>query len=248
MGRTANGTIIPDPKLFPNGMGPLISYVHSKGLKFGIYTARGSTTCLGRPGSDSHEQQDADTYAAWGVDYLKEDSCGGTTHGTVWQQVRASETCSIFRASTARLPPPPSSQYSVMRDALNASGRPIYFSITQGIPWTDGHPLMHCYGDSAFTVLGWLAEGLDPATLANSYLIGGWWLARALRQGQGHTKLVRPPRAEYCNNEDTFGYTDGTPSPGGFLSNLDSQQLLSFDNQTLSGAYNDNDMLEVGDG
>lgn len=41
VGRTANGTIIPDPKLFPNGMAPLIAYVHSKGLKFGIYTARG---------------------------------------------------------------------------------------------------------------------------------------------------------------------------------------------------------------
>lgn len=49
----------------------------------------------------------------------------------------------------------------------------------------------------------------------------------------------------YCNNEDVFGYTDGTPTPGGFLSNLDSQQLLTFDNQTVQGAYNDNDMLEV---
>ena len=174
-------------------MAPLIAYVHSKGLKFGIYTARGSTTCLGRPGSDSHEQQDADTYAAWGVDYLKEDSCGGTTHGTVWQQVRDAplRLSSRVPPQLARLPPPP--QYSVMRDALNASGRPIYFSITQGIPWTDGHPLMHCYGNSAFTVLGWLAEGLDPATLANSYLIGGW-LARAGAASSGENACtLRPP-------------------------------------------------------
>ena len=80
---------------------------------------------------------------------------------------------------------------------------------------------MHCYGDNVFTVLGWLEEGLNPSTLANSYLV------------------------EYCNNMDTFGYTDGTPTPGGFLSNLDSQQLLTYDNQTVIGAYNDNDMLEV---
>jgi len=71
VGRDANGSVVPDPKLFPQGMAAVVDYVHSKGLKFGIYTARGSTTCMGRAGSDSHEQQDADTYAAWGVDYLK---------------------------------------------------------------------------------------------------------------------------------------------------------------------------------
>ena len=65
------GVPIPDPKLFPFGMKPMIDYVHSKGLKFGIYTARGSLTCCGRPGSDMHEVIDAQTYAAWGVDYLK---------------------------------------------------------------------------------------------------------------------------------------------------------------------------------
>jgi alpha-galactosidase len=55
-------------------MKALVDYVHSKGLKFGIYTARGSTTCMGKPGSDGHEYQDAQTYANWGVDFLKEDS------------------------------------------------------------------------------------------------------------------------------------------------------------------------------
>ena len=71
-GRYANGTIYPDPALFPNGMKPLVDYVHSKGLLFGIYTARGSTTCLGRPGSDSYEALDAQTYADWGVDYVRD--------------------------------------------------------------------------------------------------------------------------------------------------------------------------------
>ena len=62
------GALIPDPKLFPNGMKAVADYVHSRGLKFGIYTARGSLTCLGRPGSDGHEAIDAATFAAWGVD------------------------------------------------------------------------------------------------------------------------------------------------------------------------------------
>jgi alpha-galactosidase len=67
-GRDASGALLADPKLFPNGMKAVADYVHSKGLKFGIYTARGSTTCLGRPGADGHEAQDALTFAAWGVD------------------------------------------------------------------------------------------------------------------------------------------------------------------------------------
>eukprot|EP00039_Didymoeca_costata_P015960 m.278632 g.278632 ORF g.278632 m.278632 type:complete len:599 (+) comp16316_c1_seq7:78-1874(+) len=200
IGRNATGHHIPDPKKFPHGIQYIADYIHKQGLKFGIYTARGSKTCMGRPGSDSHEQIDADTFAAWGVDYLKEDSCGGTVHGTVWQQ------------------------YARMRDALNKTGRPIYFSVTQGVPYPDSHMSMHCYGDSVFTVKTWLQQGLDPRTLANSYLV------------------------EYCNNMDKFGYTNGIPSPGGFLSNLDSQQLLSYDNMTTVGAYNDNDMLEVCNG
>ena len=73
--RTADGVLIADPKLFPpsapganDGIKLVADYVHARGLKFGIYTARGSLTCLGRPGSDSHEQIDADTWATWGVD------------------------------------------------------------------------------------------------------------------------------------------------------------------------------------
>jgi alpha-galactosidase len=75
--RSADGSINPDPALFPNGMKAVVDYVHSKGLTFGIYTARGSTTCMGKPGSDSYEAQDARTYASWGVDFLKEGACCG---------------------------------------------------------------------------------------------------------------------------------------------------------------------------
>lgn len=74
--RGSNGIIIPDPKKFPHGMKYVADYVHSKGLKFGIYTAPGKKTCARFVGSLDFEQKDVETYAAWGVDYIKLDGCG----------------------------------------------------------------------------------------------------------------------------------------------------------------------------
>jgi alpha-galactosidase len=74
--RSSDGTIIPDPKKFPRGMKYVADYVHSKGLKFGIYTAPGEKTCAKFVGSLGFEQKDVETYAAWGVDYIKLDGCG----------------------------------------------------------------------------------------------------------------------------------------------------------------------------
>ena len=71
------GTIVADPQRFPSGIKALADYVHAQGLKLGLYTSAGAFTCQGRPGSLDYEQQDADTYAAWGIDYVKEDYCGG---------------------------------------------------------------------------------------------------------------------------------------------------------------------------
>jgi alpha-galactosidase len=104
--RDAEGNIVPDPQRFPNGMKALADYIHSLGLKFGIYSDAGYRTCAGRPGSLGHEYQDAAQYAAWGVDYLKYDWCNTTT-----QDAKAS--------------------YALMRKALDASGRPIVFSICE---------------------------------------------------------------------------------------------------------------------
>merc|ERR1740121_843530 len=106
------GVIVEDPEAFPEGMKAVADYVHSKGLKFGIYTDRGSYTCVGRPGSQGYEQVDAQTYASWGVDFLKEDSCNAPTdHSEAFDQ------------------------YSLMRDALNATGRPIYFALCGWRAW-----------------------------------------------------------------------------------------------------------------
>jgi alpha-galactosidase len=104
--RDENGEIVVDMERFPNGMKYLADYIHSKGLKFGIYSCAGSQTCAGRPGALGHEYQDARTYARWGVDYLKFDWCNTTTQDS-------------------------KSSYATMRDALFAAKRPIVFSICE---------------------------------------------------------------------------------------------------------------------
>jgi len=73
--RDKDGYIIADPERFPSGIKALVDYVHSKGLKFGIYSCAGRKTCQRRPGSRNFERQDAEKYAEWGVDYLKLDWC-----------------------------------------------------------------------------------------------------------------------------------------------------------------------------
>jgi len=114
--RDSNANIVADPQRFPSGIKALADYVHSKGLKFGIYSDAGSKTCQGRPGGLGHEYQDALMYASWGVDYLKYDWCNTTT-----QDAKAS--------------------YANIRAALNATGRPIVLSICEwgkNQPWLWG--------------------------------------------------------------------------------------------------------------
>jgi alpha-galactosidase len=119
-GRDAAGNIVADAVKFPSGIKALADYVHSKGLKFGIYTDSGTKTCAGRPGSMGHEYQDAQQYANWGVDYLKED----------W--------CSTLPGQSSE------SSYTLMRNALAATGRPIVFSICEWgstKPWLWAGPI-----------------------------------------------------------------------------------------------------------
>lgn len=78
--RDKNGNLVPDPEKFPSGMKALADYIHSKGLKFGIYSCVGTHTCAGYPGSFEHEFQDAALFAEWGVDYLKYDYCFKPRH------------------------------------------------------------------------------------------------------------------------------------------------------------------------
>lgn len=73
--RNEKGELVPDPEKFPNGMKHVADYIHSKGLKFGMYSCVGTLTCAGYPGSLDHEFIDAKSFAEWEIDYLKYDYC-----------------------------------------------------------------------------------------------------------------------------------------------------------------------------
>ena len=116
--RDSNGNLQPDPDKFPNGIAGVADYVHGKDLKLGIYESAGTETCAGYPGSLGHEQQDAQSFADWGVDYLKYDNCGD------------------------HLGMPARERYSRMHRALEATDRDIVFSICE---WGTNHPWL--WGD-----------------------------------------------------------------------------------------------------
>ena len=98
------GRIVADPEKFPHGMKAVADYVHSKGLKFGMYSCAGVRTCAGYPASYDHEYTDAATFASWGVDFLKYDYCNFPDSGDC------------------------RTRYQTMSMALKATGRPILFS------------------------------------------------------------------------------------------------------------------------
>lgn len=104
--------LVEDPAAFPEGIGAVADYVHSRGLLFGIYSDRGWRTCALRPASGGLESTHALQFAAWGVDYLKYDSCWATdAEGAAFDE------------------------YDAMRDALNATGRPMLYSLCGWRSW-----------------------------------------------------------------------------------------------------------------
>lgn len=114
-GRDNRNNIIPDPKKFPNGMKAVADYVHSKGLKIGIYSDAAQLTCAGYTASYGFEQQDAKTFASWGIDYLKYDYCNAPED-----------------VETAK------SRYAAMGKALRGSGRDIVLNVCEWgprLPW-----------------------------------------------------------------------------------------------------------------
>lgn len=117
--RDKDGNLVPDPQKFPGGMKALVEYVHSKGLKFGLYNCAGTKTCAGYPGTRGHEYQDARFYASLNIDFLKYDWCN--TAG-----ITAKEA------------------YATMSNALKTAGKPIVFSLCEwgdNQPWEWGEPV-----------------------------------------------------------------------------------------------------------
>ena len=105
--RDQDGRLVADQKKFPSGMKAIGDYIHSKGLKYGIYQDRGKLTCQQLPGSFGHERIDIETFAQWGVDYIKMDSC--------------------FAENNRRMS---SEDYALYRKFIKATGRPIVLSIS----------------------------------------------------------------------------------------------------------------------
>lgn len=166
--RDADGRLVPDPVRFPNGIKAVADYVHSKGLKLGIYTSAGTKTCdsAGFPGALGHEYSDARQFADWGVDYLKYDNCNN-------------------QGVDAKL------RYTTMRDALKATGRPIVYSICewgQNKPWEWAADVGHSWrttgdiSDSWGSMLSILKQNLPLAPYAGP---GHWNDPDMLEVGNG---------------------------------------------------------------
>lgn len=115
-----NGLLVPDPNKWPNGIKSVADTIHGMGLKMGLYGDSGTKTCSGYPGSSGYETVDAQTLAGWGIDFWKYDNCNNPS------------STSTFTSQT---------RYTTMRNALIATGRPIYYSMCnwgQDSVWTWG--------------------------------------------------------------------------------------------------------------
>ncbi len=180
-GKRDAGGVIQTNEKFPD-MRALADYVHSKGLRLGIYSSPGPKTCAGYEGSYRHEAQDAKTYAAWGIDYLKYDLC-------------------TFREIMNKLAPhDPARQNVVMRDAyetmhraLVATGRPILFSLCQ-YGWDDVWKWAPTVGGNAWRTTGDISDNYDrmsvigfgQAGLSKYASPGHWNDPDMLEVGNGH--------------------------------------------------------------
>ncbi|HEY2695178.1 MAG TPA: alpha-galactosidase [Pseudonocardiaceae bacterium] len=186
--RDANGNLVPDPVKFPGGIKAVADYVHSLGMKFGIYEDAGTTTCGGYPGSLGHEQQDANTFASWDVDYLKYDQCNipfadypGETHEQI-----------------------DTTLYTRMSDALRSTGRPIVFSMCNGtdsaaLPWLWGGPVSNLWRtttDIQDTFGSMVANVTQNAALARYAGPGQWNDPDMLEIGNGGM-TVTEERSEF---------------------------------------------------
>lgn len=176
-GRDESGALFADPERFPSGMDGIAAYVHRAGLKFGIYSSPGSETCanhwdsypISGIASLGHEEQDAQTFADWGVDYLKYDWC------------RADVTDGLERPAA----------FSKMRDALAKTGRPIVYGISEygdTAPWTWAAPIANLWRTTSDIQPNWNSVSSiiqSQAKLASYSGPGAWNDPDMLQVGNG---------------------------------------------------------------
>jgi len=201
--RAADGTLVPNPQKFPNGIKTIASYLHKLDLKLGVYTDLGKGSCGTGPGSGDHYKQDALTFAEWGVDYLKVDYCG---------------TIDLNKQSQR-------AYWEEFRDALNATGRPIYYSICpKTIAPKNGTAIPYAGSLVYSPPLDWTLE--EHRTLSNSWLVeyvnivDNWY----------------SPTNSRCINAGAIC---------GLITNVDAVVQMTNPSFSGPGGWNDADMLQV---
>ena len=164
------GELVADPVKFPQGIAAVARYLHARGFTLGIYEDAGTETCAGFPGSLGHERLDARTFARWGVDTLKYDNCNHAGQSSTAQYI---------------------DRYRAMRDALLATGRPIFFAICEwGVhhPWTwapgigQSWRTTHDISDSYASMLAIFRQNVRLSAFAGP---GGWNDPDMLEVGNG---------------------------------------------------------------
>src|SRR3989441_428505 len=196
--RDASGNLTNDPAKFPSGMKALGDYIHSRGLKYGIYASIGMATCTGgTAGSLDHEFQDVAQFAAWGVDYIKADRCDA--NGLVMKDI-----------------------YARWRDAIVASGRPIVLSASDNTPtdepWAWGPVTAHQWrmsgdiSDDWGTMLSIVdrnvahAAATAPGTYNDPDMLKVEWQSINLTPGTATVRdlWTRADRGSFQNNYSTI--------------------------------------------
>lgn len=178
--RSRDGSLQPDPRKFPRGIKPVADYVHSLGLKFGMYTSAGLLNCAGTSaGSFGHYPRDVAAFASWGVDYLKVD----------WCYVPYRNYPHLTHAQVNRL------LATQMRAALDQTGRPIVYDVNAPVeqPWTWAGDLSHLWRtapDSSDTYTSMVYNFTSNVSRQENAKPGGWNDPDMLEVGNGGMSLA----------------------------------------------------------
>eukprot|EP01043_Picozoa_sp_COSAG02_P008144 COSAG02_NODE_254_length_26937_cov_16.503950_23_plen_404_part_00 len=196
--RSATRELVPNHLLYPDGIEPTVRHIHALGLSYGTYTDRGEKDCDKRPGELNNEQRDANYFASIGVDWVKDDSCYDS----------GDEDVAI-------------AHYAAFRDALNATGRKIWFALCGWQPWYASHAgggnaLANSARIGPDTGSGWMAvkknidNTRDIGKYAGAHADGGYWNDGSLQLSPG----TGCPALRKCSSRQQCG--GGADCVGGF--------------------------------
>ncbi len=225
--RDENGKLVPDPEKFPHGMKHIADYLHSKGLKFGMYSCAGIRTCADYPSSLGYEYVDAETFAEWGIDYLKYDFC--------W-----------FPSSID-----PKNAYLTMAQALRSTGRDILFAACTGgarepAVWMRSRGA-HTWRstddihDNKESFMGIVLSQIEncEASAANCY--NDMDMLTVGMHGKGFVGIGGCTDEEYVMHFATWAFMGSPLIMGGDIRNLDEKNRMLLQNKMLIEINQDED-------